>query len=98
MPNNKPTEREEEEVVNNQQQTGSQLDEEGASLQELKDEARRERAIELLNRTNRSVKQVAIAVGFRNEKSFSRAFKQWTGASPGEYRGRHGSDGNDARK
>lgn len=75
-----------------------QLDEEGASLQELKDEARRERAIELLNRTNRSVKQVALAVGFRNEKSFSRAFKQWTGASPGEYRGRLASDGDSARR
>lgn len=65
-----------------------QLDEEGASLQQLKDEARRERAVELLNRTNRPVKQIALAVGFRNEKSFARAFRQWTGESPSDFRER----------
>lgn len=65
-----------------------QLREEGASLQELKDEARRERAIEFLHRTSRPIKQVAQAVGFSNEKSFSRAFKEWTGSSPGEFRER----------
>ena len=63
-----------------------QLQEEGASLQELKNEARRDRSVELLCRTARPVKQVAAAVGFRNEKSFARAFKQWTGDSPSEYR------------
>ncbi|AKU13069.1 transcriptional regulatory protein [Azoarcus sp. CIB] len=65
-----------------------QLDEEGASLQQLKDEARRERAIELLRRTSRTVKQVALSVGFRNEKSFARAFRQWTGESPSAFRER----------
>jgi transcriptional regulator GlxA family with amidase domain len=34
------------------------------------------------------VKQVAAATGFRNEKSFLRAFRQWTGASPAEFRSR----------
>ena len=65
-----------------------QLKDEGASLQQLKDETRRERASELLFRTDRPIKQVAAAVGFRNEKSFIRAFRQWTGASPAEFRGR----------
>ena len=63
-----------------------QLKEEGTSLQALKDQVRRDRAIELLTRTTRSVKQIALAVAFRNEKSFTRAFGQWTGASPVEYR------------
>lgn len=65
-----------------------QLREEGAALLELKDEARRDRAIELLNRSNRPIKQVAQAVGYRNEKSFTRAFKEWTGESPGRFRER----------
>jgi AraC-like DNA-binding protein len=65
-----------------------QLKEEGASLQALKDTIRRDRATDLLQRTNRPVKQVALAVGFRNEKSFIRAFKAWTGMSPGEWRER----------
>ena len=63
-----------------------QLREEGATLQGLKDEVRKARAIELLQRTGRPIKQVADAAGFRNEKSFIRAFKNWTGQSPAEFR------------
>lgn len=62
------------------------LRQEGASLQGLKDEARRERAVELLTRTRAPLKQVAQAVGFRSEKSFSRAFLGWTGRTPGAWR------------
>lgn len=64
-----------------------QLAAEGTSLQALKDDARRERAIELLQRTRRPIKQVALAAGFQNEKSFIRAFKGWTGMAPGAFRG-----------
>ena len=63
-----------------------QLKEEGASLQQLKDEVRLERARDLLYRTDRPIKQVAAAVGFRNEKSFIRAFQGWTGQSPAALR------------
>lgn len=65
-----------------------QLKEEGASLQQLKDEVRRERAQDLLWRSSKPIKQVAAATGFRNEKSFIRAFRQWTGTSPAEFRRR----------
>lgn len=63
-----------------------QLRDEGATLQAIKDQVRQERAMELLQRSQRPIKQVAQAVGFRNEKSFIRAFKGWTGKSPGEWR------------
>ena len=63
-----------------------QLKEEGASLQALKDEIRRERAIALLLRTSRPIKRVAQACGFLNDKSFIRAFRLWTGLSPSEFR------------
>ncbi|WP_256443038.1 MULTISPECIES: AraC family transcriptional regulator [unclassified Bradyrhizobium] len=62
------------------------LSDEGTSLQALKDEVRRERAIDLLSRTKRPIKQIARAVGFRSEKSFTRAFRDWTGQSPSGYR------------
>ena len=65
-----------------------QLRDEGVSLQALKDEARREQAIEQLRRTARPVKQIALAAGFSNEKSFARAFKAWTGLSPTAFRAR----------
>ena len=64
-----------------------QLKEEGASLQELKDQVRCERAKDLLYRSAKPVKQIAAAVGFRNEKSFIRAFRQWTGTTPSDLRG-----------
>lgn len=63
-----------------------QLHEQGTTLQHLKDTVRRERASELLLRTHKPVKQVAEAVGFQNEKSFIRAFRQWTGLTPAAYR------------
>ncbi len=63
-----------------------QLKDEGATLQALKDEVRRQRAIEWLQRTSKPIKQVAEAAGFQNEKSFIRAFKGWTGVTPGEFR------------
>lgn len=65
-----------------------QLKEEGATLQALKDEVRRERAMALLQRTNKPIKQIAEAAGFQNEKSFIRAFRGWTGVTPGEWRER----------
>ncbi|KQM80449.1 AraC family transcriptional regulator [Xylophilus sp. Leaf220] len=69
-----------------------QLREEGASLQSLKDTVRRDMALDLLRRTARPIKQVALAVGFQNEKSFARAFRGWTGQGPGAFRqeGPHG--------
>jgi AraC-like DNA-binding protein len=63
-----------------------QLEEEGTSLQTLKDAVRRERAIEQLCRTTHSIKQIALSIGFASEKTFARAFRQWTSQSPSEYR------------
>jgi AraC-like DNA-binding protein len=63
-----------------------QLQEEGASLQQLKDSVRRDLAVALLQRSSRPMKQIAEAVGFQNEKSFMRAFKTWTGATPESFR------------
>ena len=63
-----------------------QLKDEGTSLQAIKDEVRREHAMELLHRSRKPIKQVAAAVGFMNEKSFIRAFKAWTGQTPAAFR------------
>ena len=62
------------------------LRDEGSSLQGLRDEVRREESMRQLRRSTRPIKQVASSVGFRDEKSFSRAFKQWTGKSPTAFR------------
>lgn len=63
-----------------------QLKDEGTSLQRLKDSARQAHASDLLQRTQRPMKQVAQAVGFASEKSFIRAFRLWTGQTPAQFR------------
>jgi AraC-like DNA-binding protein len=62
------------------------LDEEGQPYQSIKDELRRDLAINYLSRSRDSVMDVAIALGFADPSAFHRAFKKWTGANPGEYR------------
>lgn len=62
------------------------LTEEGVTLQKLKDEVRKEIAIHQLVRTRKTFKQVAAITGFGSEASFNRAFRNWTGQTPGEYR------------
>jgi AraC-like DNA-binding protein len=62
------------------------LQKEGASLRELKEEARVELARKALVRGKAPIKRVAHAAGFRNEKSFARAFRAWTGETPSGFR------------
>lgn len=62
------------------------LKEEKASLNQLKEEARKDKACELLHKSNKSIKQIAAAVGYQNEKSFTRAFREWTQHSPTDFR------------
>ncbi|MDO5625905.1 MAG: AraC family transcriptional regulator [Pseudomonadota bacterium] len=69
-----------------------QLAAEGSSLQALKDEVRQARATELLLRTRQPLKQIAQATGFRNDKSFIRAFRAWTGQTPEQFRQGGGSN------
>lgn len=66
-----------------------QLKDEGSSLQQLKDDTRRDHAMTLLDRSRKSVKQISALVGFANEKSFTRAFRTWTGLPPQAWRERN---------
>lgn len=61
---------------------------EGASYQDIKDQLRRDIAIEYLCHTSSSVTDIACELGFSEASAFHRAFKKWTGANPGEYRQR----------
>jgi AraC-like DNA-binding protein len=61
------------------QESGSTIIHEIATL-------RRERAMQELTQTQRSVAEIAGLVGFSDPTVFSRAFKKWTGMSPQKYR------------
>jgi AraC-like DNA-binding protein len=62
------------------------LQEEGTSLYALKATARRTRAEALLRRSDLPLKRVARLVGYGDEASFGRAFRNWTGRTPADYR------------
>jgi AraC-like DNA-binding protein len=62
------------------------LHEEGESYQSIKDQLRRDLAISYLSHSKRSVMDIALELGFSERSAFHRAFRKWTGASPGEFR------------
>jgi AraC-like DNA-binding protein len=59
---------------------------ESTSFQKLKDECRLEAAIHYLGFQDLSNAQIAQRLGFDEPSTFFRAFKKWTGLTPGEYR------------
>lgn len=64
---------------------------EGMNYRSLKDDLRRDIAINLLSSSSLTVAEVAARTGFQETSAFHRAFKKWTGASPGIYRHSRGS-------
>jgi len=60
--------------------------EEGTAFQRVKDELRRDIGVHRLTHSNVSVAALALDLGFSNSAVFCRAFKQWTGSSPTDYR------------
>lgn len=58
----------------------------GTSYQKIKDDIRRETAIRRLVQDGWSVEEVSEALGYAEARSFTRAFRQWTGMSPRSYR------------
>ncbi|MDR6712845.1 AraC-like DNA-binding protein [Pseudomonas hunanensis] len=63
-----------------------QLEREGRSYQQIKDEVRRAMAFEHLREGSLSIAEIAEQTGFQEPSAFHRAFKKWTGQSPGSYR------------
>jgi AraC-like DNA-binding protein len=64
----------------------SELRKQGTTLSKEIAKLRAQQAEQDLVDTNRSVADIAEAVGFSDATVFSRAFKNWTGQSPQEYR------------
>ncbi|HEY5961303.1 MAG TPA: AraC family transcriptional regulator, partial [Polyangiaceae bacterium] len=62
------------------------LGSENTTLLQITDDLRRELASDYLKRKELSVSDVAYLLGFSATPPFFRAFKKWTGQTPGEYR------------
>lgn len=61
----------------------------GATFQQLLQEARRELARHYLLHSSLELNETAYLLGYEDSHSFFRAFHDWEGDSPGEWRARH---------
>ncbi|OEJ45297.1 AraC family transcriptional regulator [Streptomyces agglomeratus] len=62
------------------------LQRESTSFQQLKDAVRRDAAIAGLAEGREPIAELAARLGFSEDTSFHRAFRRWTGTTPGAYR------------
>jgi len=58
----------------------------GTSYSELLDEMRQSRAVRLLRADRLSVDEIADRLGYSDAANFARAFRRWTGTTPGAFR------------
>jgi AraC-like DNA-binding protein len=65
------------------------LAEDGVTFQQLLQEARRELARHYLQHSSLELNETAYLLGYEDAHSFFRAFHDWEGSSPGEWRARH---------
>lgn len=65
------------------------LQQEGTSYLQLLEDARQRDALDLLRHSKLSAQDIAARLGYRNPGNFTRAFRKWTGETPGGYRRRN---------
>ncbi|EIC23866.1 AraC family transcriptional regulator [Thiorhodovibrio frisius] len=61
----------------------------GTSFQELLDEGRFEIARQMLENTRMAVHQIAETLDYADASAFTRAFRRWSGITPGQWRKNH---------
>jgi len=62
------------------------LADEGTTYLAIKNQIKRDTAIELLVHTDLSVEDISTQLGFSETSPFTRTFKEWTGVPPSAYR------------
>ncbi len=62
----------------------------GTNFKSIVDDVRKEYAFSYLLQTNYKMSYISQILGFSEQSVFQRAFKRWTGMTPGEYRDCHG--------
>jgi AraC-like DNA-binding protein len=62
----------------------------GTNFKTIVDDVRKEYAFSYLLQTNYKMSYISQVLGFSEQSVFQRAFKRWTGVTPGEYRESYG--------
>ena len=66
-----------------------QLRGQGTSFRQLKQDARMDKACQLLRDTAMPIAEIAASLGYASASPFTRAFKRWSGCTPSEWCLRH---------
>lgn len=66
-----------------------QLSEANESFTRLRENVQQEMAQNWLRESDRSLVEITFRLGFSDQSNFSKAFKRWTGLTPGQYREQH---------
>ena len=61
------------------------LADEGLTFSDVVDSTRRAQALTLLGARQHSIAEIAFLLGFADQSTFTRAFRRWTGRSPGRF-------------
>lgn len=64
----------------------------GASFSEIRNRIRKQFAIRYLRGTSLPLESIAARLGYGDQATFTRAFREWTGLSPGRFRREGGAD------
>jgi AraC-like DNA-binding protein len=65
------------------------LTDSGVSFKKVVEDTRRELARQYLQQSTVELSETAFLLGYEDTNSFFRAFHEWEGTSPGEWRSRH---------
>lgn len=65
------------------------LEADGATFKQLSDEIQFEIARQLLLNTSLNITGIALALNYSEASAFTRAFRQWSGLTPREWRQQH---------
>jgi AraC-like DNA-binding protein len=63
-----------------------QLAQQGTTYSDILEDLRRQKAVQLLANRELSIDHIAERLGYSDVANFTRAFKRWTGETPGQYR------------
>ena len=58
----------------------------GTTFLTLREEARKELACQLLDRTRTTIHEIATILGYTDAATLTRAFQRWTGSTPSRWR------------
>ena len=87
LPDGRPSQEDIAETLNTSLRSlQRRLRDEDTTFKDLLNETQQELALQYMRDTSRSIGEVTYLLGFSEPSNFTRAFKRWTGKSPGEFR------------